>query len=197
MEGTRSKILVLGKDKPEDGAANLLAKVFRTKSGDTVEHAEENVWLITTKYYTCEVEVHWIEFIPGFIDDEIKELAPVEAILYEFRDEEGIKDYLEAVETAQDKVTADTGILFYNAPEGQELKDKTFKKIQHLQEEYFLEFIQEDFDKVSSALATESPSEQKSLISGMLEENKTGIERIIESLLCLMWSTMQKTTETH
>ena len=49
-----------------------LANILRQKGQDTSEYSSDcTEWKITTKYYTAEVEIKWIDYVTEFTLDEI------------------------------------------------------------------------------------------------------------------------------
>ena len=79
--------------------------------------------------------------------------------------------------------------MFYNGAKKGQFKKEAEQVIDNVIQNYFIEYLREDLSKIDTKGAARGAGRAGSLLGG---DEKVGVERLIESLECCMWSSMLK-----
>jgi len=129
--------------------------------------------------------------VDDLFEERLEALDKKEAMIYYFESEKDLNEtYARLISFAQDTYSPEIALLFYNGdiPFSRAVEARIDEVIQN----YFVEYLREDLTRKSETkgyapMLDGGPA--GSLLSGV---EKVGIERLIESLQCCMWSSMIK-----
>lgn len=132
-------------------------------------------------------------------EERLECLEKKEAMIYYFESEKDFNEtYARLISFAQDSFSPEISLLFYNGDTSRGFSKKVEERIDDVIQNYFVEYLREDLNKQApmpgyQAMADDDDQPKQgpagSLLSGV---EKVGIERLIESLQCCMWSSMVK-----
>ena len=144
---------------------------------------------IDTKYYDAVVK---FEVVPSHLldEDNLDALGKKEAFVYYFTEEAELDETFENhISTLQDTYSPEIALLFYNGGNQRQFKKESEQVIDNVIQNYFIEYLKEDLSKFDTKGAGKASGKAGSLLGG---DEKVGVERLIESLECCMWSSMLK-----
>jgi hypothetical protein len=144
---------------------------------------------IDTKYYDAVVK---FEVVPAHLldEDNLDALGKKEAFVYYFTEEGELDETFENhISTLQDTYSPEIALMFYNGAKKGQFKKEAEQVIDNVIQNYFIEYLREDLSKIDPMGAARGAGRAGSLLSG---DEKVGVERLIESLECCMWSSMLK-----
>ena len=111
----------------------------------------------------------------------IKSVEWINAIIFYFKTSEKLDDYMMFVIEMLNNTSAEVNILVHDSPD-HFLSREHENGINQLWADFYMELVQ-----INGKSEVEQKSED---VGGFLGEGKEGIDRIVESLQCNMWSSM-------
>ena len=132
------------------------------------------------------------EVVPSHLldEDNLDALGKKEAFIYYFTEEVELDETFENhISTLQDTYSPEISLLFYNGGNLRQFKKEAEQIIDNVIQNYFIEYLKEDLSKFDAKGDRMASGRAGSLLGG---DEKIGVERLIESLECCMWSSVLK-----